>query len=179
VTPCRVLASPRELLGTVTATDNCGSVTVTSNAPASSRGNQRRDLDGTDGSGKHHNLSATGNCSRHQVPVITSCPAMWTVNAMQGLGLATGVTLGTVAATDNCGSVTVTSNAPAQFPVGTNTLTWTVSDGSGNTTTCQQRVIVRDIQVPVITSLSCGCDSERQCRSCFATELLWGPCCHR
>src|SRR6185369_7671441 len=40
---------------------------------------------------------------------------------------------------------------PAQFPVGTNVVTWTATDGSGNTTTCQQRVIVIDIQSPVIT----------------------------
>src|SRR5258708_4796079 len=86
-----------------------------------------------------------------QVPVITSCPADVTVNANAGSCFATGVTLGTVAATDNCGSVTVTSNAPAQFPVGTNLVTWTATDGSGNSATCQQRVIVRDIQGPVIT----------------------------
>src|SRR5205814_797173 len=48
-------------------------------------------------------------------------------------------------------SVTVTSNAPAQFPGGTNLVTWTATDGSGNSATCQQRVIVRDIQGPVIT----------------------------
>jgi len=35
--------------------------------------------------------------------------------------------------------------------VGTNLVTWTATDGGGNTATCQQQVIVRDIQSPTIT----------------------------
>ena len=50
---------------------------------------------------------------------------------------------------------TVTNNAPANFPVGTNTVTWTVTDASGNTATCAQRVVVHDTQAP---SLTCPAD---------------------
>jgi len=39
----------------------------------------------------------------------------------------------------------------AQFAAGTNVVTWTATDGSGNTATCQQRVIVRDSLPPTIT----------------------------
>src|SRR5260221_1533373 len=59
--------------------------------------------------------------------------------------------LGSPIANDNCGTVTITSNAPAQFPTGTNLVTWTATDSSGNTATCQQRVVVRDNQVPTPT----------------------------
>src|SRR4030095_14561166 len=37
------------------------------------------------------------------------------------------------------------------FPLGTNVVTWTVADGSGNTNTCQQLVVVRDQTPPSIT----------------------------
>jgi hypothetical protein len=53
---------------------------------------------------------------------------------------------------DNCGgAVTVTNNAPASFPVGTNQVTWSARDSNGNTATCLQTVIVRDNQPPTIT----------------------------
>src|SRR5438445_10775160 len=68
-----------------------------------------------------------------------------------GACFATGVDLCSPTANDNCGTVTITSNAPAQFPTGTNLVTWTATDSSGNTATCQQRVIVRDNQAPTIT----------------------------
>src|SRR5258705_11433734 len=76
--------------------------------------------------------------------------------------------LQTSTATINCGAVTVTSNAPAQFPTGTNLVTWTATDSGGNTATCQQRVIVRDNQVPTI---SCPTDVTVNVNAgvCFAT----------
>jgi hypothetical protein len=51
---------------------------------------------------------------------------------------------------DNCGVATITNNAPASFPVGTNIVTWTVRDSAGNTATCNQTVIVTDTQPPQI-----------------------------
>jgi len=54
------------------------------------------------------------------------------------------VNLGNLVATnDNCSAIAlITNNAPASFPVGTNTVTWVVYDTSGNSNTCQQLVIV-------------------------------------
>ena len=56
-----------------------------------------------------------------------------------------------VATNDNCGILTVTNDAPAQFPKGMTTVTWTVVDTSGNLATCQQTVTVNDTEAPTIT----------------------------
>ncbi|TCK64033.1 putative secreted protein (Por secretion system target), partial [Winogradskyella wandonensis] len=64
---------------------------------------------------------------------------------------ATGVTLGTPTTADNCGVATVTNDAPATFPLGTTTVTWTVTDNAGLTATATQSVTVNDTTAPVIT----------------------------
>ncbi|HRT97865.1 MAG TPA: C25 family cysteine peptidase, partial [Planctomycetota bacterium] len=46
---------------------------------------------------------------------------------------------------------TLTSDAPALFPLGTTTVTWTCTDAAGNTATATQRVTVRDTTPPVLT----------------------------
>ncbi|TCK64050.1 hypothetical protein DFQ05_2743, partial [Winogradskyella wandonensis] len=58
-------------------------------------------------------------------PTITA-PANVTVSANASCE-ATGVTLGTPTTADNCGVATVTNDAPATFPLGTTTVTWTVT----------------------------------------------------
>ncbi len=50
--------------------------------------------------------------------------------------------------------VSVTNNAPATYPKGNTIVTWTATDASGNTETCQQTVTVTDNQAPVITAPS-------------------------
>ena len=73
-------------------------------------------------------------------PTIT-CPADVTVSANAGC-TATSVALGSPVTGDNCSVVSVTSNAPAVYPLGTNVVTWTVTDASGTTATCAQTVTV-------------------------------------
>ena len=51
-----------------------------------------------------------------------------------------GLSIGTATASDDCGTVTVTNNAPATFPIGTTTVVWTARDVVGNTTTATQLV---------------------------------------
>jgi gliding motility-associated-like protein len=63
---------------------------------------------------------------------------------------AIGVNLGNPTATDNCSVATVSHNAPAIFPLGLTTVTWTVVDGSGNTSTATQFVNVVDNILPTI-----------------------------
>src|SRR5260221_3912054 len=56
-------------------------------------------------------------------------------------------------ATDNCPGVTVAC-VPASgssFGTGTNTVTCTATDAAGNTASCNFKVTVNDIEVPVIT----------------------------
>jgi carbohydrate-binding DOMON domain-containing protein len=45
----------------------------------------------------------------------------------------------------------VTNNAPGAFPIGVTTVTWTVTDNSGNTATCTQNVTVTDNVNPTIS----------------------------
>jgi len=47
--------------------------------------------------------------------------------------------------------VSTTSNAPAAFPLGSTTVTWTAVDGSGNTATATTLVIVVDTTAPLMT----------------------------
>ncbi len=53
------------------------------------------------------------------------------------------------ATADNCSVVSVTNDAPAEFPVGDTTVTWTVADAAGNDTTITQLVSVVDAEKPV------------------------------
>ena len=65
---------------------------------------------------------------------------------------ATGVNLGTPATADNCTVASVTNDHPSTtYPLGTTTVTWTVTDGSGNKATCAQTVTVTDNVNPTIT----------------------------
>jgi hypothetical protein len=51
--------------------------------------------------------------------------------------------LGNPVATDNCTTVTVTNDAPAIFPLGTTSVTWTATDAVGNTATATQVITVK------------------------------------
>ncbi len=60
------------------------------------------------------------------------------------------------AVSDNCGSLTLvndfnnTNDASDNYPVGTTIVTWTATDTSGNSSTCQMVVTVTDDEDPVI-----------------------------
>jgi hypothetical protein len=55
------------------------------------------------------------------------------------------VTLGTPTVGDNCPGTTYSNNAPATFAIGTTTnVTWTATDAAGNTSTCVQKVTIRN-----------------------------------
>ena len=51
-------------------------------------------------------------------------------------------------ATDNCSVQPVTSDAPAVFPLGVTTVTFTATDGAGNVTTAMTTVTVTDTSAP-------------------------------
>ncbi len=80
----------------------------------------------------------TGNVSVHDrtPPVFTFVPAdIVSMNC-------SGLNLGIAEAEDTCGNTFVSNDAPAKFPPGTTTVTWTATDGWGNTTKATQRVTV-------------------------------------
>jgi hypothetical protein len=142
------------ILGAPVVSGACGATTVANNAPASFPVGTNtvtwtvRDVHGN-----------TSSCQQsvividNQPPTIT-CPPTKTVNADPGQCSASSVSLGTPVVLVNCGVPAITNNAPASFPKGTNTVTWTVTDVHGNTNSCEQLVVVLDLQPPTFGSFS-------------------------
>jgi hypothetical protein len=117
----------------------------------------------TDGSGNTARATQVVTVTDNVDPIITS-PVSVRVNTNSGC-TATGVSLGTPKTSDNCSVASVTNDAPARFPLGNTTVTWTVTDGSGNTATAMQVVTVTDVTAPVITLIGSGATPDR----------LWSP----
>lgn len=82
------------------------------------------------------------------LPPVLSCPPDLIVPVDPGGCTATGVDLGLPTASDECGPVSVSHDAPAVFPLGDTLVTWFASDLQGETTTCQQTVTVTDQTPP-------------------------------
>jgi subtilisin-like proprotein convertase family protein len=85
------------------------------------------------------------------LPTIT-CPKDKTATIDWGYCYASYVNIGTPKTSDNCGIASVTSDAPIYYAPGITYVTWTVTDVSGNTRTCTQKVTVVDNQSPWVTS---------------------------
>ena len=83
-------------------------------------------------------------------PTITA-PAGFTVDTDSNSCVATGVTLGTPITADNCAVSSVSNDAPASFPLGSTTVTWTVTDNHGHTATATQVITVVDHTPPSLT----------------------------
>jgi gliding motility-associated-like protein len=135
-------------IGQAVTSDNCTVLTVTNNAPFT------------------YNLGVTqviwtvydafGN-STSQIQTITVvdaiipqiiAPSDVTVAANINCD-ASGVFIGTATGSDNC-TYTITNNAPSIFPLGNTTVTWTITDASGNTASETQIITVLDTQAPFV-----------------------------
>ena len=69
----------------------------------------------------------------------------------EATGSTTTVSIGSATATDNVtppGSITITSDAPTSYPLGTTTVTWTATDEAGNIASATQNVTVEDTTAP-------------------------------
>jgi gliding motility-associated-like protein len=140
-------------LGNTVAFDNCSSVTVSNNAPAAFPiGSTTVTWTASDAAGNLTTATQTITVIDNTNPTITA-PANVSVNANASCQ-ATGVSLGVPTTADNCTVASVTNNAPATFPLGTTTVTWTVTDGSGNTAISIQTVTVIDNTNPTISAPS-------------------------
>jgi hypothetical protein len=161
-------------LGTPVTADNCSVASVTNNAPAIfPLGNTTVTWTVVDGSGNLVSCTQLVTVLDTQAPTIT-CPANVTVSAGGGSCTATGVALGTPVNADNCSVASVTNNAPTTFPLGNTTVVWTVVDGSGNTTTCNQTITVVDTENPIITC-SVPVTVVADLGSCTATGVVLVP----
>lgn len=80
------------------------------------------------------------------------------------------VALGDPTVSDICdGDVTVTSDAPAVFPLGLTMVTWTATDASGNAATATQNVTVTDTTAP---RLAAPADIEQEQTTLAGTEVV-------
>ncbi len=156
-----------------TTGDNCGILSETNNAPSSFPvGTTTVTWTVTDIHGNTNTATQTVTVIDNQNPTITS-PASVTVNTDSGICGATNVTLGTPITADNCGVDSVWNNAPALFPVGNTTVTWTVKDIHGNTSIATNTVTVIDNENPVIVcpaDVTVNADSGQ----CAATNISLG-----
>jgi PKD repeat protein len=138
--------SPQGAVGTfsASATDLVdGAVPVTC-APASGSvfplGSTTMQASATDAHGNTADGSFTVTVRDTTPPALTPPADM---QVAEGDPNGTTVALGQPTVSDMCDpSPVVTNNAPAKFPLGATTVTWTATDASGNVATAQQRVTV-------------------------------------
>jgi len=136
-----------------------GSATNYVDFDCSELGPQTLYLQGTDAAGNVAEGSGTITIADNTNPTITA-PATVNANTSAYGGTctiaATLLTLGTPTTSDNCSVGSVTNDAPSTYATGTTLVTWTVTDGSGNTSTATQDVVVVENQLPTISSVSSG-----------------------
>ncbi|CAN5779971.1 hypothetical protein BH10BAC3_BH10BAC3_01050 [soil metagenome] len=151
--------------GSATANDNCDLTTAitysdvsTQHADAANAGHYNYTITRT-----WKAMDAAGNFSTcnqlitvHDItkPAVSNCPANITVYTGAGRTTCDQIVSWTApTATDNCSSVSVTSNHNSGdlFSAGTTTVTYTFKDVSENTSTCSFTVTVLDNTDPVIT----------------------------
>ncbi|NND77697.1 MAG: HYR domain-containing protein, partial [Flavobacteriales bacterium] len=113
----------------------------------------------TDGSGNTATCTQDITITDDEDPTIT-CAADQTQTADVGVCSAV-VSVTALGFGDNCAGSSIsndfngTADASDTYPLGTTTVTWTVTDSSGNTATCTQDITVTDDEDPII---SCGPD---------------------
>lgn len=92
-------------------------------------------------------------------PTIINCPADVNQDADAGLcnaAVTVAVPVFGVDFDDNCSATIIndfngTNDASDTYPVGVTTVTWTATDGNGNTATCVQTITISDTEGPALT----------------------------
>ncbi|NHI03942.1 hypothetical protein DYY67_1012 [Candidatus Nitrosotalea sp. TS] len=135
-------------LGNATATD-IEPVTITNNASKTfPLGKTTIVWTAKDAAGNISNVTQTVNVVDTTAPKIIP-PHTVIVNATSPTS--NQVSIGNATATDNTKVVSITNDAPAVFPFGNTTVTWTAKDVAGNTATSTQLVEVVDHSPPQLT----------------------------
>ncbi|HET9712595.1 MAG TPA: HYR domain-containing protein, partial [Pyrinomonadaceae bacterium] len=116
----------------------------------------------TDAAGNTASCEFNVQVNDNELPSI-SCPADISIAGNIAGSCGANVTVGIPSATDNCSGVAVNgvrSDGGAladSYPLGTTTITWTATDGSGNTSSCSQLIRVTNPNpVPAITGPPSG-----------------------
>lgn len=140
-----------------TITDNCGIDTVIvshSSGDVFNVGTTTVTYTATDIGGNTVMCDFNITVTDSEDPMI-NCPGNVTVDSDAGACENSSVNIGMAIASDNCGIASVSNDAPASFPVGTTTVTWTATDVNGRQNTCTQTITVEDNELPTI---SCPAD---------------------
>jgi hypothetical protein len=150
---CTAMLNP----GTATATDNCAGVSTPTGVrsdgqalnAAYPKGTTTITWTATDAAGNPATAQQTVTVNDTEKPVL-HVPADIVVG--NDVGSCSALVSFNVTATDNCGSVNVTTSVPSgtSFPKGTTTVTATATDSSGNTSTASFHVTVNDTEKPVV-----------------------------
>lgn len=134
--------------GEATATD-IFPVTVTSNAP------EDYPVGVTEVTWTAKDANGLVTTGKQKVTVADTTLPILTVPkdiSVEATGVNTPVQIGQATATDLF-PVTVTSNAPAGYPLGKTIVTWKATDANGNTSTGTQTITVTDTTAPAIADL--------------------------
>ncbi|KPJ64049.1 hypothetical protein AMK68_02510, partial [candidate division KD3-62 bacterium DG_56] len=124
------------------AADNCPGESCSCNPPSGSTfslGTTTVTCTATDAAGNERSCTFTVTVEDRQPPSI-ECPP--DVTAVSDDCEPIEVEIGEASPSDNCGVTDLYNDAPALFPVGDTTVTWTACDAAGNCASCEQTVTV-------------------------------------
>ncbi|MDR5589564.1 LamG-like jellyroll fold domain-containing protein [Christiangramia sediminicola] len=139
-------------LGTPNTNDNCGVASVENDAPAEfPLGETTVTWIVKDDAGNTASATQKVVISDKTNPTITA-PADLSFFTDSNSCFKSNYDLGSESTSDNCGVASIINDAPAEFPLGETTVTWTVTDDSGNTSQDTQKITVEDNVKPVITA---------------------------
>jgi len=144
----------------LSGTDNCGTVSPVSVSPSTltcaNIGQTTVTLTVNDGTGPGRGNTATCTATvtvQDDIPPSVSCKGITLDLNASGTATITPANI-LQASSDNCGTVTPTSLTPNTFDCGDrgpNTVTLSVTDGSGNPASCTVRVVVVDRMLPQVS----------------------------
>ncbi len=140
-------------LGQPVSDDNCRVANVENDAPSEfSAGVTPVIWTVTDIAGNSSTCTQFVTVVDAEYPVLV-CPDDLVVDAAVCLGAITNIDYGQPAVSDNCSIASVISIAPAEFNIGTTSVTWRAGDAAGNVVECYQ-------QITVVPSRTADCDGD-------------------